>query len=473
MLHKKDSIMTAQSGQQVITGTLRLDKLPIASIGSNGQWKRHKETIFNVIKALLGNVLYCHEGKCTTDGRFKRHRTYLTKTTRIDIFHGKRMMKMPNGEKRFSIYAAVVRITTRDLSGEHVRIALEIERLLDRLGFPHFLGTRRDHAEIAFDTDDYDSWLNLEKRSLWRWTKPGQDSFYDAISDDVIPGFDALGKLGAQSHYTGRPTKAKPIARRFAHSYVDLLIEKFRNEMRLNRDALRALGIETVSDLVRESEKLMRRYLSVWEADIAKILRFRRKCERDRKHAAIYRRTPGYFERLVREKTTAEVLAILQSLLPSLKPYEIRQKCFRKADVTIVMRPAKRAFKSVPQIPRIGHRNSENDIEKYRRVASPVMHEQSPGQVIDITSRLFPEMVKRNGEMEINSDHFNQNGDHSISENSETSVMKMQSSSGEIRLLSQNSPVIIFPRIDQGKEEMNDELKFVGKRRHPSVISFS
>jgi len=70
--------------------------------------------------------------------------------------------------------------------------------------------------------------------------------------------------------------------------------------------------------------------LSLWEPDIEKILRQRRKHEKKRKCSAFYRPSPKTYRDLVERCSAVEVMNELRKRLKHLTPYQIKEKCFKR-----------------------------------------------------------------------------------------------------------------------------------------------
>ena len=211
-----------------------------------------------------------------------------------------------------------------------MEIAIEIEKILDKYHFPHFLGTGKERCELALDFPNEDSWKYVDDRLLWKWTRPEDYKYYDPVTKKVLPGFDPLKTDGAQSRYVKRPDEEHKKVRRYFQWYIDREIGKYRLEGRFDRPFLKDHGIENVWDLLEKGKALMEGHLSLWEPDIHKILRQWRKYEKAKICAEFYRRSEKYYRKLVEECSAAEVLLDLSKKLKHLSPYEIKEKCFKR-----------------------------------------------------------------------------------------------------------------------------------------------
>jgi hypothetical protein len=387
---RKNIIITGEAYQPIV-GCLKIDKIVIAVLWSYKTqkiWELNQEEMFDEIKNLLKDEPYNpvrnHEGGSTTDKGMKRHREFSNEDHMIEIFHTPLPRKTvgEDGEQIIyytNQYQAYIRITnTNFFKGDsgHVEIAIEIEKILDKYHFPHFLGTGRERCELALDFPAYDMWKYVDDRLLWKWTGPQDYRYYDPVTEKVLPGFDPLKNDGAQSHYVKRPDEEHKKVRRFFHMYIDRNIRKYRLEGRFDRPFLKDHEIESVWDLLEKGKALMEGHLSLWEPDIDKILRQRHKYKNARRCAEFHRRTENYYRKLVATSSVAEVLANLCEKLKDLSPYEIKLKCFKRLPGPEIKQTP---FKRERTIPRIEYLQDElsngNDGAKMGSNTPIFMHE--------------------------------------------------------------------------------------------------
>jgi len=383
----QENIDVTGAAYRAIVGLLKIDKIVIAirwSKRTHEIWELHGNQVFDAIRGLLGNVDKNHDGYCDTDPWFRRRRVFSNDAHRIEIFYKRQPLKIVEETVR-SPYQGYIRVTNPDVvngHANHVAIAMGLETVLDQFGIRHFLGTGRECCELALDFPSYEAWQFVDERLLWKWTGPHDHKYYDKATGEVLPGFDPLKSAGAESHYVKRPDEKKNKARRFFHGYVEPNMGKYRQEMRLNRDFLKAHGIETVSDLVDKGTGLVETHLSLWEPDIDKILRQRRKYERKRTCSDFYRRTPDYYRNLVDLCSAAEVLNDLSQKLKHISPYEIKEKCFKRVPGP---RIEQAPFKRYPTIPRTESPQDNSTIEHHEGNTGPnppiFMHEITPQDI--------------------------------------------------------------------------------------------
>ena len=373
--------ITGEAYQEI--GLLKVDKIVIGIPSTEKIWESHDRQIFEEIKKLPKGEVKNGEGYCTTDRSFKRRREFSNEDHLIEIFYKSQPVKGKEGIFP-NPYKAYLRITNKNFfkgDEEHVEIAIQIESIFNKYGIRHFLGTGKECCELAVDFPTYEMWRFVEDRLLWRWTGPKDHTYYDEEKKKVVPGFDPLKDQGAESHYVKRPDEQRKV-RRFFHGYIESDIGKHRQEMRLNRDFLKAHGIETVRDLLENGKALVERHFSLWEPDIGKILRQRRKYEKERECAELYRRTENYYRKLVQECSAAEVLKDLCMKLKHLSPYEIKEKCFKSIPGPKIEQTA---FKRERRIDRIeieqDNLSIENEEGKMRYNTPIFMHESSPKNV--------------------------------------------------------------------------------------------
>ncbi len=316
MSRKKDCSIVAPIEQTIsLVGLLKIDKIVIAipwSEASEEKWQQSEKQLFQAIKGLLGTYVYDHDGSCDRDPWFCRRREFSTEVHLVEIYYNRKPCLEIEGKVYYNYYQLYIRITRKDfLNGysDHVQLCMQIEKVLDHFSLPHHLGKGVECCELCLDCQDHKTWKWIYRRLLWKWTGPEDHQYFDQETRLVTTGFDPLQESGYVM-----PLKAR---RRF-HSYIELEIGKHRCEMRLKRAFLRDHDITTVSDLLAKGKELFERYFSLWEPDIDKILRQRRKYEKKRQCSAFYRPGERSYRKMVIECSAAEVLKELSDRLKDL-----------------------------------------------------------------------------------------------------------------------------------------------------------